>query len=121
MINLPKFSNASPCSSVTGNSISSDMSDQSTVESGTTSRGNGGGRGRAATERAKKAREDSKRKRETEKDKRMEEMSTNISNIGAVLQKKSKCSIIKSALAVNDDPIVAATLKAKLIELAMDI
>ena len=121
LANLPKFSNTSPCSSVTVNSISSDMSEQSAVDGGATSRGNGGGRGKAATERAKKAKEDNKRKRDIEKDKRMEEMSTNISDIGAVLKKKSRCSIIKSAPAVNVDPIVAATLKAKLFALAMEI
>ena len=103
------------------NSISSDMSDQGAVDGGPTSRGNGGGRGKTATERAKKAKEDIKRKREIEKDKQMEELSTDISDIGAVLKEKSKCSIIKSAPAVNVDPIVAATLKAKLFALAMEI
>ena len=64
------------------------MSEQSAVDGGPTSRGNSGGRGKAATERAKKAKEDIKRKREIEKDKQMEELSTNISDIGAVLKKK---------------------------------
>ena len=69
------------------NSISSDISEQSTVDGEPTSRGNGGGRGKAAVERAKKAKEDSKREREIEKHKRMEELSTNILGIGAVLKK----------------------------------
>ena len=61
------------------------------------------------------------RQREAEKDKVMAELSTNILDIGAVLKKKSASSIIKSALAVNEDPVVAETLRAKLIALVIEI
>ena len=51
----------------------------------------------------------------------MKEISANILDIGAVLKKKLASLNIKSALAVNEDPIVVKTLKAELIALAMEI
>ena len=78
------------------------------------------GEDKTALEHAKK-KESNKRNRKVESDMVTTEISANISDIGAIIKKKCASSIIKMALVVNEDPVVAKTLKVKLIVLAMEM
>ena len=109
----------SPCSSVTASTNDSIDNTDDTIDEGSPSRGNDQGRKKTGFARAEKAKEDRKRKRE--KDKVTETISESIADLGAILKKKVTSSIINAALKVTDNAEERASLKAKLIALALDM
>ena len=119
---LPQFNvSCSPIVPVDGNEVISDLSSENSTKRREESRGGGKGKKAAIAEKLKDIKETRKRLRDDDKEKKLDIMMTEMAEIKKNMKKKSAAGIITKALKETDDEEIKKKLKAKLIQIDLDL